>query len=100
MALGVVDLQSHLGAPLLQCKEGAAHRLWFVLQHDIICVGGTRSVCVVSGQVLEGGLQHEGEQQGPKRVPLSHSGTAKHWRLVLIGGLLPCAACCVVGRGW
>ena len=36
MALGVVDLQSHLGAPLLQCKEGSAHRLRFALQHDII----------------------------------------------------------------
>ena len=36
MALGVVDLQSHLGAPLLQCKEGSAHRLRFALQHDSI----------------------------------------------------------------
>ena len=41
-------------------------------------------VCVVSGQVFEGGLQHQREQQGPKRVPLSHSGTAKHWRLVRV----------------
>ena len=39
---------------------------------------------MVSGQVFEGGLQHQREQQGRKRVSLSHSGTAKHWRLVRV----------------
>ena len=69
MALGVVDLQSYLGVPLLQCKEGSAHRLWFALQQDIICVGCTRSVCVVSGQVFEGRLQHQRDNRGPSGSP-------------------------------
>ena len=69
MALGVVDLQSHLGAPLLHCKEGSAHRLLFTLQHDISCEGCTKSVCVVSYQVFEGALQHKREQQGPSGSP-------------------------------
>ena len=34
IALGIVDLQSHIGAPLLQCRESSAYRLQFTLQHD------------------------------------------------------------------
>ena len=39
---------------------------------------------MVSGRVFEGEMQHQRKQQGPKRVPLSHSITAKHWRLVRV----------------
>ena len=80
MALGVVDLQSHVGAPLLQCRESAAYHLWLALQHDIISVGCTR----VSGQVFEGGLQHQRKQQVSRRVSLAHACAAQHWRFVRV----------------
>ena len=69
MALGIVDLQSRLGAQLLQCRERPEQRLRFAVQRDNIGVGCTKGVRVVSGQVFECGQQHQREHQGPMRSP-------------------------------
>ena len=82
VALGIVDLQSHIGASLLQCRRSASYCLRFALTHDsidIISVSRTRGVCVVSGQAFGGGLHHQHEQQGSQRVPLAHACAAVHW---------------------
>ena len=38
----------------------------------------------MSGQVFEGGLQHQREQQGSQRVSLAHACAAQHWRFVRV----------------